>query len=302
MNNFLDRFIHFCGLNNKYIDALFLSIIICLSFIPYISGLGFYSDDWGWLGNIKFASDQSIVGVFKSNYSEFVKMRPGQILYFSFLYWLGGMAPIKYHLVNSFVFITGAILFYLILRNLLADRFLSISIAVLFSLLPHYSTDRFWMSAYPIVLSMTLYFLSLYSDLKSLENNRAKIILWKILSIICLVFSTLTYEIFLPLFFINPILVFYKKRKLSILSNGNKLIDSKLVILCSINLIALILVLIFKAITTVRIGDLGGILNQSIWFVELMMGAVKISYFTYGLELPLIIFSILRKNIDIATI
>src|SRR3990172_1739184 len=104
--------------NNMYImvqDCLFLSIVVLLSFCLYVRGLGFYSDDWSFLGYFGMSEDQSPFGLFRTVYTPLSWMRPVQSLYLSLLYWLFGPHPLGYHLVNGAVLLSGIVLFYLVL-------------------------------------------------------------------------------------------------------------------------------------------------------------------------------------------
>jgi 4-amino-4-deoxy-L-arabinose transferase-like glycosyltransferase len=124
-------------------DCLFLTVIVLVSAILYLPGLGFYSDDWDFLRRFSLSRDQSIGGLFQSAYFPLVRMRPVQIIYLSGLYWLFGLQPLGYHLVNAAILASGIVLLYLVLRELGQDRVLALAVAAVYSLLPCYSEDRF---------------------------------------------------------------------------------------------------------------------------------------------------------------
>src|SRR3989304_4822686 len=55
--------------NNTYVtiqDCLFLCIVVLLSLCLYVGGLGFYSDDWSYLGYFSMSEDQSLYGLSRS--------------------------------------------------------------------------------------------------------------------------------------------------------------------------------------------------------------------------------------------
>ena len=94
-------------------DCLFIGFTILLSLILYIRGLGFYSDDWSFLGYLSTSANQSLAGFFQTLYDfENIKSRPVQALYQAGLYRLFGFHPLGYHLVNAGVLLAGIILFY----------------------------------------------------------------------------------------------------------------------------------------------------------------------------------------------
>jgi len=280
-------------------DCLFLSLVVLLSLILYVPELGFYSDDWAFLGPLSMSMDQSLAGLFQSIYlyQPNIQMRPVQILYLAGLYWLFGPYPLGYHIVNAVVLIMGIVLFYLALREMGQRRVLALAVPVVYALLPHYSTDRFWVAAFQATLSMALYFLSLYSDLRTLRAPLARLWGWKLLSILSLLGSSLAYEVFLPLFLLNPLLVWYRGRQLYSSTPGKRRVRTNLVVLFGSTLLALLPVIIFKAQTTTRLGN-PSLEENSAWFIYLIGGAVRVSYGDYGLSLPHVVWRILHDYPD----
>ncbi len=190
-------------------DLLALAVLVTLSLAVQRGGLGFYSDDWSLLRSFTFSADQTPTGLIRAMYAPRgqVQMRPGQVLYLSFLYWLFGARPLPYHLANAAVLITVALLFYLVLRQLGLDRKISFAVPLVYSLLPHYSTARVWFAAFQAPLSMAFYFLSLYAALASLQASRPSSLSWQALSALSILASGLCYETALPLFLLHPVLI-----------------------------------------------------------------------------------------------
>src|SRR5439155_19282912 len=90
-------------LRSVRIDCLFLTGLIGLSCSPYITGLGFYSDDWAFLKSFSQFSCHVILESMLSHihlrhHAEV--FRPGQILYMSIMYKLFGLEPLGYHVVH----------------------------------------------------------------------------------------------------------------------------------------------------------------------------------------------------------
>ncbi|MBE9127586.1 MULTISPECIES: hypothetical protein [unclassified Coleofasciculus] len=282
--NFNQRTVLFKNLNVTLQDFLFLSLVVVFSLILYVWHLGFYSDDWSFLGYFSLSQDQSLIGLFRSVYSPHVQMRPVQILYLAGLYWLFGSHPLGYHLVNAAVLLSGILLFYLVLRELGQSRLLALTVPVVYALLPHYSTNRFWVASFQITLSMTLYFLSLYSDLRGIQAREPLVWSWKVLSIISLLGSGLAYEIFLPLFLLNPLVVWYRSRQLDSSSLKKPLVWWKFSVLSGINILLVIQTLLFKAQTTTRMGNKAGLMQQ---MLRVAKNAVSLKYdkYDYGLNI-----------------
>src|SRR5688572_22218068 len=82
-------------------DSIGLALAVLLSIAPYISGLGFYSDDWAFIGAYATASTQSVSGYFAASHSPHHAMRPVQLLLSAVLYRLFDLAPLGPHLFNA---------------------------------------------------------------------------------------------------------------------------------------------------------------------------------------------------------
>jgi hypothetical protein len=224
-----------------------------LSLVLYLHGLGFYSDYWGWLAQLGFSSDQSIAGYFRVGNTPDRAMRPVEVLHFSILYWLFGIQPLGYHLVNSVTHVAFVVLFYLVLRATGVPRLVALSVPAVYGLLPHYSTDRFWSFAYNF--SMVLYFTSLYCDLRFLPASGTRRLRWRLLGVASLFASTLGNETILPLFILNPAIVWLRQQRLGGLAQPDGVVGNVPRFLFLTNVRALVSVIAFKARTTTRLGN-----------------------------------------------
>ncbi|MBD2021342.1 hypothetical protein H6F43_14270 [Leptolyngbya sp. FACHB-36] len=269
-------------------DCLFLLLIVLLSVSLYIGRLGFSSDDWGFLAVFHLSPDPSFMSLVDRANSDYGVFRPVFVVYLVALYWLFGLQPLGYHLVNAAVLLSGFLLLYLIVRELTQRRSLALAVALVYALLPHYSTDRLWMTAAPITLSMPLYLLSLYADLKAIQTRPLIRWVWKIVSMASVVASVLSYELFVPLFLLNPLLVAYRKRQRDRMTDNAILPTVRwrtLAVLSACSLVALIYSVGLKLAYTRR--DVGHPLGeQLIWFAKLMAKAVFVSFGQYGVGLP----------------
>lgn len=291
------------------LDVLFISFVVLMSAIIYIQSLGFYSDDWAFLGVFATSSDKSFLGSFHSLYDDWSRMRPFQVLYLTADYWLFDLHPLGYHAVNHMLLLLGVVLFYLVLRELGQTRTVALSVATVYGLLPHYSTDRFWFAAHPVTFSMALYFLSLYADLQAVRSHGNLVWTWKAASILSMLTSTLTYEVFIPLFAFNLLLVWMHARKLDS-PVVTKLSNHSLVLLSGSSALLVASVAIFKQMTTVRLhiqtSFLDHILSVAVRAVswndqEYVHGlnfkeALRVNYDTYGINLPLTAIKLLRVH------
>jgi hypothetical protein len=267
-------------------DCGFLALIILVSSVFYVSRLGFYWDDWQVLKIFRFSEDQSIIGLTRSVFRAWPEMlvRPMQALQWAALYPLFGLNPLGYHLVSTAVLAAGVCAFYLVLRAFTGRRLISLGAAVVFGLLPHYSTDRFWYAIWAASFGMLFYFLSLYGDLKQLETGRSWIWPWKVIGSVCLIIGSLAYELFMPLFLLNPALIALKRLQLK--AAGKTVhwgwIGSAL--FYSANPILLVLISIFKRRMSARAPTSG---EFGWWLVDNTLdSSVDLTFRAYGFNLP----------------
>lgn len=294
-----------------------MSILVILPLLLYVRDLGFYGTDWHLVGCMSLSEDQSLSGLFQSITSDRARMRPLQTLYTAGLYWLFGPHPLGYHLVNAVVLVSNAVLFYLVLRLMNRRRVLCLAAAAAYALLPHSSTTRFWLQAFAGNLSMTFYFLSFYSDLRALSVERKTLWGWKVLSLLGLVTSTMLYEVALPLFLLNPLFVWYRGRQIIERPLGGRvpfqqLIRTNFKVLLGINLLALMPIIAFKLLTTIRIGELTDLPKNIGWITKgafafdygehdyslSYIHALAVAYGDYGLRLPNVVWKIIRDYPD----
>ena len=283
-------------------DCLFLAIIVLLSLVLYIKGLGYYSDDWHFLGLLGNASDQSLFGLVKAVFPD-TRLRPVQTLYVAGLYWFFGPHPLGYHLVNGLVFMLAIVLLYLSLSSLLKMRLITVTVPLLYSLLPHYSTDRFWYIAFVANLSMALYFLSLYSDLKAIQLQRQRVFGWKLVSVLCLLGSGFAYEVTLPLFLLNPLIVWCRASTLNVSLSKRALFVKVLLVPLATNGLIIAVLAAYKFLITRS--DASGFVHNfvihgdySTHLLRLATGAIGVNFGSYGIALPIKIWRVLRYYPD----
>jgi hypothetical protein len=236
-------------------DSLFLAVVVALSSAPFTARLGFYSDDWALLALMNGSSLQSVFGLFHSLYSPWTAMRPGQLLYSAVLYRLFGLDPLGYHLVNLLVLMCMACFLYLALHAVRVPRAIAVAIALVYSVLPHYSSDRLWFAAFNITLSMTLCFVGLYASSRVLRaGSPARALLWLLSVILAFVAGALSYEVPLPLYILNGFLIW---RAVPLRAENDPTVHAIRHRAWAVTLVtcaSTAVVVIFKLMTTVRLG------------------------------------------------
>jgi len=275
-------------------DCVFLASLVALSVALYTDQLGFYYDDWALLGHMLTSEDPSFFGLLHTLFSEVPNLqnRPIQVLYCAALHWLFGVNPRWYHLTNAGVFLSGILLLYLSLQALRVPRVLSVAIPAVYALMPNYSTDRFWYTVFSANLSMSLYGAALYCEARALRRRRWW--LWQITSVVSLLISGLAYEVFLPLFLLNPVLVWYLTRSPDTPGSkhfpwGSWMVKGAVVIV----------LLVFKVLTTTRLEQASVSVRQHLFLNSwLFREAIAMNYLTYGFGLPLVFWKVLREYTD----
>ena len=133
--------------SHALVDCLFLAVVTGVSMVTYVGALGFYYDDYSVLYRMAFSSDQSLVGLYDS-VRPATGQRPLQALIFATLYrlfgWIHSATTSSTRACSS-----RSQCLYLVMRELRLPRLLCVGIPLVYSILPHYATNRFWVNAFP---------------------------------------------------------------------------------------------------------------------------------------------------------
>ncbi len=266
-------------------DCIFLSFAIALSVIQYVYSLGFYSDDWVFFSNFRRLDSIPFLSFLQTIVvqDEWARIRPVQLLYLGTLYRAFGLNPLGYHLVNTVVFTAAIIFFYLVLRRLNQSRLVAVVLPLVYAMLPHYSTDRFWIAAFQANLSVCFYFINFYALLRALDSRSLFKWKWMLLSIISVFASSLAYEVAMPLFALSLLIILYRTRKVDTTVKDKEQV--KIAMLFVSNIVALILVVAFKALVSQRTGKFS-ISSYVLWIMSIIKQATIMNYVYYGLFLP----------------
>jgi hypothetical protein len=197
------------------LDCAFLVSLLGLSVLPYIVNLGFYSDDWNFLGMFVTSDDQSFFALVAEqwNLSTDLRVRPTQMVYQASLYSAFGLDPLGYHIVNAVVLAIMSMLFYVVLRVLGFPRVVALAIPSVYALMPNFSTNRFWFASFGYSLTITLYLLSLYADIRAVSTPGKRSWLWKLCALVAAVASGLGYEVVIALLLVSPLVVWIWARR-----------------------------------------------------------------------------------------
>lgn len=293
-------------------DSVFLAVLVALSCVPYAGGLGLYSDDWTFLAALHGA-DGSLRGLLAAVMPIELATRPVQGVVLAALYWLFGLEPLGYHVFNCAVLAAAVLLFYHSLRALGIARPIAVVVPLLFGLIPHFSTDRFWIAVFQANVSILLYFLSLYADIRFVGRSDARSWGWKLLGTLALVGSLLAYEVTAVLLLVNVVVLLYVAgaRRAGANGPGAHRDDARgagalgadhwvrpgtaTALAITSNVLVLALTIAYKLTTTVRAEIAGGLRYRAL---RILTDAAPVHFGEYGLALPMKVARALRYYPD----
>lgn len=241
-------------------DTIALALAVLFSLAGYVGRLGFYSDDWAFFGRYATVSEPSVAAYFDASYSAHHAMRPVQLWLCAFSYRLFGLDPLGYHLFNAAFVVLNPVLCYWLLRELRVARVVCVSIALVFGLLPNYSTDRFWFLAFAITLSMTACLASMLFDTKAAAAGWRMSLFWKAIGATAALVSGLAYEVALGLLLLTPLLMMLRAWQVGGRPNRRRAVN--LAVLIAVHLTVLAGLGWFKVHSTVRLGAQEGLRAQ----------------------------------------
>ena len=281
------------------LDCAFLAAVIAISTLPYVRGLGFYYDDYSVLAQLDASHDHSLGGLYHA-VRPLNGQRPLQSLTFAGLYWLFGLNPLGYHVVNLLLLVAVAWLLYLVLRELRLPRLMCVALPLVYSILPHYATNRFWLDAFQITVSNGFYLLSLYAGLRALRARRAALPAWLALAVGAVAGSLFAYEVVYPLFALELALLWWAARR-----SGRDVPASPWITIGGLA-VAIVAVGVVKATLVAERGQNGyqvgfgdGLAHH---FAYLVSGSIKLNVGTYFLAVPYVLWWIVRHRLTAANL
>lgn len=261
-------------------DLVVLMLLTGLSAAPYVFKLGYYGDDWGFLGILFHSPDPSIAGLFAAQYPDHnMRMRPTQMLYQAVLFKAFGLHPLGYHAVNALVLSAAVLLLYAVLREVGMPRLVTQAVSVVYLLLPNYSADRFWFASFGYTLTTALFLLSIYAFLRALRSPQ--FVLWFSVGLSAETASLLGMEIVVPLAVVMPVALWIQSRRLYSHDVQPHLQVLKTFFLLGGPIVALAAVVWYKAENAV--GAASPTISR---LILLVIGSLGVNFGTYGLALP----------------
>ncbi len=280
-------------------DSVLLLLLTALSALPYIRGLKLYSDDWEYESMLVHHQSSSVWELFRMlvAYDADLRVRPVQALYLALSFKAFGLNPLPYHVAGTLLLAVSVAILYWVLRELQTGRGMALALAAVYGVLPHYSTDRFWISSQQANFSMLFALLGVYGIVRLSEPRERFKFAWGATAAVSFAVSLLSYEVTLGL--IAAVLVTAGIRLLrpDVRAKAEIVAAKRWVIGIALCMCVLG---IAKIGTQERIsyqhhflhflGNLGGMITHGVW------QAVLFNLWTYGLHLPWVIGSLWREQ------
>jgi hypothetical protein len=280
-------------------DCIFLFGVILSSAQPYLNGLGFYSDDWWFQSTLAQSSGESLTAMFRALLASNSDLpsRPVQAAFLLLEFKAFGRSALPYHLVCLVLLGLVSILLYLLLRQVRSGRLLAFVIALVFGLLPHYSTDRIWIASQQSLICLLFAFLGIYGLWRSVRPEVQRSASWVTLGAIALVLSFLSYEIAVGLIVASVGVLGwrqYRQFRRSPKRNPEDLagLASAVAVLLAVGIVKSH----FQSRIVIHyhlfrfLGRLGGLTAHA------LVQAVRFNFWTYGLHLPAAVVSLYRHS------
>lgn len=281
--------------DSRWPDTWFVATAMGLAMAPWVTGLGFQADDYGFLGVLAFTPDQSLAGLIHTlqGFGN-VRERPGQAIWMALLYRLFGLAPAGYHLAVAAFQVAAVALFHRALVALGQPRNLALALPLLYGVLPHASTGLFWYAAMMAPFSAAMFFLSLLFEAKAAGAARP----WpaKAGALSAMLAGLSCYEVFLPLYAFTPVLA----RVLVAQGRGERpaLMSRRALALILPNTFLILAVGLAKAALTVRLAEASPVRHLD-WFATFLGGQMSTTVLgPWGLGLPGTLVRIVRDYPD----
>ena len=277
-------------------NCTFLFLVVLLAAIPYEFRLGFYSDDWWYHDALVQSSSQGVPTMYRALLARDpgLRTRPVQVAYLVLGFKMFGQHATGYHLVNSLIFAIVSCLLYLVLMIFEATRDISLSVALLYGVLPHYSTVHFWIACHQAGISLALTLFGIYALSRYLDTSGRRN-LWLGASCIAFVMSFFSYEVPVGLIAL-AIVVLAARECLQRRGAPGYLMRQYW------GLFALVLVLlatgILKAKSQTRVVVHSSLPTILLHFMQRSSGLVPVAFrfqfWNYGMRLPVVLFRLWR--------
>lgn len=195
-------------LSPAWLDILLLLAILSIGPSFYLPHLGFYTDDWSFLADMRQSADQSIGGLYAALTSvSNVADRPLQALLYIIYDKIAPGSAIVPHVVNQLMFLAAMVILYAGLRRIAALRGNAYHLVLVYTCLPNYFTARLWYANHQSILSLLFFAIALHL-IVTLRHKRGWACLpWLAMLFVCTLGNMLAYEVLGVVLLATPFLV-----------------------------------------------------------------------------------------------
>jgi len=183
-------------------DALLAGLLVVVSFLPYVTKLGFHADDLSWIGRLVTSPSQSFSALYGTIRVD-DPTRPALYVYLASLYTLFGPQAAGFHVVLMLLMAAATGVLTLTLARAGVPRDVALAVPLLWALLPHHSTVRFWLNVSGAVICAFLFFVSFYAEVRAEQGSMA----WKLVALPAAFAGALFYEPMVPFLLVPPLLI-----------------------------------------------------------------------------------------------
>ena len=274
-------------------DCLVIFATVIVAALPYLPGLGFYSDDWSTIADFSNHGTSAVIREMLTPGTTW-RLRPVQIAFLSLTYNAFHLHALPYHILITLSVGVSAVFAYLAINELQVGRWVAFSIAVVFGLLPHYSSDNIWIASHVAVLSVTFALAGVYSMLRAARVGEKRWPAWAICAALAMALSILSYEIAFGIIAASVVLLGWKMYERDRASSQRFPKRLAGVVSMAAVLLLLVAVKVHEQTRIVYHGHFFGHFWKLIWHA--LSQAVLFNFWTYGLHLPVVLADLYRQS------
>lgn len=224
-------------------------------------------------------------------------VRPVQCLYLALAYNVLGQSATPNHLATVLLLGLMAILLYLALREFSFDRSTGFSIAAIFTLLPQYSTDRFWISAQQASLCLAFALAGIYALHRSARAEELRPKTWLFAAILAFALSILSYEVSLGLIAASIALVAWDKcRRAKASGQSTRVTLAGIAVLFASIVLLLAVKAHFQSRVVIHYNVSGFFSQLPLWLWNELVRTGSFNFWDYVLRLPAVLKALIRGH------
>jgi len=194
------------AVRQNLVAAVLFTTLELLCFAPIFKRVGFYLDDWITLNLLDFGPKSFLSACWQYLISDpRVVARPVEAFYYVVLYFMFGLKPLGYHVLNAGLEIGAAFFLYLAISRLTGRRALAAVAGLILIIYPNHDVTHYWATCSSENLSLLLVMASLYCTVVAAGS---KSLAFHALSALAIALSLFCYETFLPLILLNVVFAY----------------------------------------------------------------------------------------------